>query len=147
MIVNRELASSTGCLEKDLWETPQDLYDSLNDEFHFTLDPCATDESAKCTLYITPKENGLILDWDKETCFVNPPYSRGNIDQWVRKCYMEHLKGATVVALLPVSTSSKWFHDWVYKKADIRFLKGRIKFKGAKHNAPFSSMIAIYKIY
>ena len=62
---------------KDDWETPHDLFYDLNEEFHFTLDPCCTPETAKCEKYYTEKENGLIQDWDGERVFCNPPYSSG----------------------------------------------------------------------
>jgi phage N-6-adenine-methyltransferase len=129
---------------KDCWETPQHLFDLLNLEFKFTLDPCCLKETAKCSKFYTPSDNGLIKSWLGETVFVNPPYSRGNIDKWVHKCWMESTYGTTVVALLPVSTSSNWFHKYIYKQANIRFIKGRVKFNGANSTAPFSSMIVIW---
>lgn len=145
MIVNKQLATSDGHTNKDLWETPDYIYNQLNAEFGFTLDPCCTQDTAKCGKFFIPDDDGLMQDWAGHVAFVNPPYSRGNIDKWVKKCYEESLKPRTlVVALLPVSTSSAWFHDWVWKKAELRFIKGRIRFKGAPFTAPFSSVIAIY---
>jgi site-specific DNA-methyltransferase (adenine-specific) len=88
----------------------------------------------------------LLYDWSGETVFVNPPYSGRNLAVWVEKCYRESLRSNTkVIALLPVSTSSAWFHDYIYGKAEIRFIRGRIRFVGAKHTAPFSSMIVIFR--
>lgn len=145
MIVNKELALSKGCLDKDLWETPQDLFDKLNNEFDFTLDPCCTKETARCDSFFTPEDDGLSQSWLNNRCFVNPPYSRGNIDKWVKKCFEEGNKPYTlVVALLPVSTSSGWFHKYINDKATVRFIKGRVRFRGAKFTAPFSSMIVIW---
>lgn len=145
MIVNTELANSKGCDQKDRWETPCKIFEPLNAEFQFTLDPCCETHTAKCEKYFTEEENGLAQDWVGEIVFVNPPYSRGNIDKWMEKCYNESLKGSTIVALIPVSTSAKWFHNFVWGKAEIRFYKGRIRFNGAPFTAPFSSMIAIWK--
>lgn len=146
MIVNQQLAKSEGHINKDLWQTPDEIFQPLNAEFGFTVDPCCTVNTAKCRKFFTPDDNGLLQDWGGQIAFVNPPYSRGNIDKWVRKCYEESLKpGTIVVALLPVSTSANWWHDWVWKKAEIRFIRQRVRFKGAKHTAPFSSVIAIYK--
>jgi phage N-6-adenine-methyltransferase len=145
MIVNQELAKSNGCDQKDLWETPDYIFNPLNDEFGFTLDPCCTIVTRKCDKFYTPFEDGLLQNWCGDRVYCNPPYSRGNIDKWAEKCYLESLKSNTVVvALLPVSTSSNWWHEWVWKKAELRYVKGRIRFKGAKHTAPFSSVIAIY---
>ena len=108
------------------------------------MDPCCEKHTAKCNKYYTEKENGLIQDWSGEIVFVNPPYSRGIIDLWMEKCYNESLKGTLIVALIPVSTSSKWWHNYVWKKAEIIYYKGRIRFKGAPFTAPFSSCLAIY---
>lgn len=144
MIVNKQLAESTGHLEKDKWETPYDVFHRLNREFFFTLDPCCEIHTAKAETYYTPDEDGLTKDWEGHNVFVNPPYSRGNIDKWVKKC-SEEGKKTTVVALLPVSTSAAWFHDYVWGKAEIRFIRRRIRFVGAPFTAPFSSMVAIWR--
>lgn len=129
----------------DMWATPQDLFDELNAEFHFTLDPCATAENAKCKKFYTRAEDGLKQDWEGETVFCNPPYGRAIYD-WVKKCYTESLKpGTVVVALIPARTDTRYFHEFVYHKVkDIRFIKGRLKFGNAKHNAPFPSMIVVF---
>lgn len=146
MIVNKQLAESVGHTNKDLWETPDYIFEPLMKEFDFSLDPCCQYHTAKAKKFYTPFENGLQHSWENEVVFVNPPYSRGNIDQWMKKCYEESRnERAYVIALIPVSTSSKWFHEWVLDKADIRYYKGRIRFKGAPFTAPFSSMLAIWK--
>lgn len=145
MIFTKQIGQSVS-QHKDNWGTPDYIFEPLNAEFNFTLDPCCEPETAKCKRFYTVKSNGLIQNWQGETVFVNPPYSRGNVDSWVWKCYIESKKPNTIiVALLPVSTSSNWFHKYIYGKAEIRFLKGRLKFKGAKDSAPFSSMIIIWE--
>jgi phage N-6-adenine-methyltransferase len=126
------------------WETPQWLYDKLDDEFHFTLDPCAADENHKCDKYYTKKENGLAQDWKDDIVFMNPPYGR-KIGQWVEKAYYDFLRGATVVCLLPSRTDTKWWHDYCMK-GKIRFIKGRLRFVGAKYGAPFPSAIVIFQL-
>ena len=128
--------------KSDEWSTPQTLFDTLNEEFHFTLDPCATDENAKCKMYYTISENGLEKTWTGYCVFCNPPYSQ--IQKWVKKCAEEARKGATVVMLIPARTDTRWFHDYIYKKADIRFIKGRLRFSDSKNTAPFPSMIVIW---
>jgi site-specific DNA-methyltransferase (adenine-specific) len=127
------------------WETPQEFFDELNKEFSFTLDPCATKETAKCKKYFTKQENGLIQDWGGATVFCNPPYG-SEIKLWVKRC-SEH-KGK-VVMLIPSRTDTKYFHEYIYKKpnVEIRFIKGRLKFKGKQKGsgaAPFPSMIVIF---
>lgn len=126
----------------DEWSTPQDLFDNLNKEFHFDLDPCATDENHKCNYYITKETDGLSISWKDHIVFCNPPYS--NVAQWVFKAYFEP---ATTVMLLPARTDTKWFHNFIYNKegVEIRFLKGRLKFGNSKNSAPFPSMIVIFR--
>jgi phage N-6-adenine-methyltransferase len=143
MIVNTELARSTGVDQKDLWETPDHIFKKLNDEFGFTLDPCCENHTAKCEKFFTPLEDGLTRSWIGETVFVNPPYSRGNIDRWVEKCAIESLYGNDIVGLLPVSTSAEWWHKWIIGN-EMRFIERRIRFKGAPYTAPFSSVIVVW---
>lgn len=131
--------------ETDLWETPQDFFDKLNEEFRFTLDPCATPDNAKCNNYYTVVENGLKQDWQGNTVFCNPPYGR-SIKEWVKKCYEESLKpNTTVVMLIPARTDTTYFHDYIYNIAkEIRFIRGRLKFGNATNSAPFPSMVVVY---
>ncbi len=126
------------------WPTPHALFLRLDAEFHFTLDPCATADNAKCPVYFTKQNDGLAQCWSTHTVFCNPPYGR-QIWQWARKCYVSALDGATVVLLAHARTDTRWFHDWVYGKAELRFLKGRLRFEGGAHTAPFPSLIAIYR--
>lgn len=126
------------------WATPQDFFDKLDDEFHFTLDPCATPENAKCDLYFTQEEDGLSQNW-LGTVFMNPPYGR-EIGKWVKKAYEESLNGATVVCLIPARTDTKYWHEYVIGGgAEVRFIKGRLKFGGSKNSAPFPSAIVIFR--
>ena len=140
-MINKGLFTS----DKQDWETPQDLYDKLDGEFNFTLDPCASHENHKCKKYYTIEDDGLSKSWLGETVFMNPPYGR-EIGDWVKKAYSESRSGkATVVGLLPARTDTKWFHNYCYLyDVEIRFLKGRIKFSGSKNSAPFPSMVVIY---
>lgn len=131
--------------KKNEWETPQALFDELDREFGFTLDVCALPENAKCDLFFNPETDGLSQSWKGHTCWMNPPYGK-EIGRWVEKAYHESKQnGTTVVCLLPARTDTRWFHDYIYGKAEIRFLRGRIKFVGAENSAPFPSMIVIYR--
>lgn len=121
------------------WSTPKELFDELNKEFHFTLDPCATKENAKCKKFFTKEDDGLSRNWKGYRVFMNPPYGR-EIGKWIKKISEE---GG--VALLPARTDTKWFHDYILGKAEIRFLKGRLKFGGSKNSAPFPSIICVFK--
>jgi len=129
------------------WETPKKIFDQLNNEFHFTLDPCSSHENHKCEKYYTVEDDGLSKDWSGEVVFVNPPYGR-ELKNWIKKCYEEWLKGTTVVMLVPSRTDCIAFHDYILPCAEIRFIKGRLKFlqNGVeKDPAPFPSMIVVYK--
>jgi len=127
------------------WETPQWFFDELNKEFGFTIDVCANVTNAKCKVWFNMAQNGLFRSWNG-ICWMNPPYGR-EIGKWVKKAFEESQRGATVVCLLPARTDTKWFHDYIYKKAEIRFLKGRLKFGGSKNSAPFPSMIVIFRAF
>lgn len=129
----------------DEWYTPIEFYNALNKEFNFNLDPCATDINHKCERYFTKEDNGLLQSWGGYNVFCNPPYGRA-IAAWVEKAYKEAKKDNTlIVMLLPARTDTKWFHNFIYNKAEIRFIKGRLKFGGCKNSAPFPSMLVIYK--
>jgi len=125
------------------WSTPQWLFDTLNVEFHFTLDPCATPGNAKCPNYFTLKEDGLSQDWGRNTVFMNPPYGRA-ISRWMRKAYESARQGATVVCLVPARTDTNWWHQFAIK-GEVRFLKGRIRFGDARNTAPFPSAVVVFR--
>lgn len=130
------------------WCTPQDFFDRLNEEFDFVLDAAATDKTAKCPLYYTPKTDGLSQNWDRGgAVFCNPPYGR-EIGKWVQKAYEEAQAGTTIVLLIPARTDTSYFHNYIYHKAGIRFIRGRIRFTDDDGNAadpaPFPSMLVIY---
>lgn len=126
------------------WETPSDVFSTLNSEFNFTLDPCCTHENKKCPRYYTKEADGLAQDWGQERVFMNPPYGRGVIDKWMRKAYESAQLGATVVCLIPARTDTQWWHSYA-AKGEVRFRKGRIKFVGAESGAPFPSAIVVLK--
>lgn len=127
----------------DEWSTPNDFFARLDLEFKFELDPCATKENAKCNQFYTKSEDGLSKDWGKHIVFMNPPYGR-HIEYWMRKALLSSLQGATVVALVPARTDTRWWHEYA-AKGEIRFLKGRLKFGGALHAAPFPSAVVIFR--
>lgn len=137
--VNTDLMFSS---KTDLWATPQDFFDKMDEEFKFTLDACALPENAKVANYYTPEMDGLKQPWTGRV-WCNPPYGR-TIGKWVEKASKSADGGAVVVMLLPARTDTKWFHDYIYHHAEIRFIRGRLKFGGSKDSAPFPSMVAIF---
>lgn len=159
MVVASALFSSV----RDDWPTPWEFFRNLDLEFDFTLDVCAVPWSAKVWRYCVPPHaprvwgeatfrrlfpdvlvDGLAHSWAGERCYMNPPYGR-EIGAWVEKARREAERGALVVGLLPARTDTAWFHEHVCRAAaEIRFLKGRLKFEGAAASAPFPSMIAVW---
>jgi site-specific DNA-methyltransferase (adenine-specific) len=127
------------------WATPWELFRAL-DSSHgpFTLDVCATAENTKCARYFSPEENGFAQTWDG-VCWMNPPYGR-TIGPWLIKAVAEVRKGHAdrVVCLLPARTDTIWWHKLVMPYGIVHFLKGRVRFEGAKHCAPFPSVIVIF---
>ena len=118
-MINKGMMSSNS----NEWATPIKFFEELNKEFKFTLDPCATKDNAKCEKYFTKEDDVLTKNWSGERVFCNPPYGR-EIPYWVKKCY---------------------FHDYIYNKQEIRFIRGRLKFNDGKNPAPFPSMVVIFR--
>lgn len=126
------------------WETPSDTFEALHREFRLNLDVCATHLNAKLMPYFTKEIDGLSQSWKDKRCWMNPPYGR-EIGKWIEKAATGG--AAIVVALLPARTDTRWFHDYIYNKPNVkvRFLKGRLKFGGHKNSAPFPSMVVIFR--
>ena len=127
-MINRGLFSSAS----EHWETPREVYDELDKEFHFNDDPCPLHG-----------EGGLNREWGSST-FMNPPYGR-EITKWLKKAYEESQKGKTVVCLIPSRTDTRWWHNYVMRAEEIRFLRGRLKFGGAVNSAPFPSCVVVFR--
>lgn len=128
------------------WPTPAAFFAALHEEFGFTLDPCATAENAKCPDYYTKEDDGLTKPWDG-VVFVNPPYGRG-INLWVERAWHESRRGSTVVMLIPARTDTAYWHDYAMRSSEIRFIRGRLDFFGARskgHNAPFPSAVVVFR--
>jgi len=127
----------------DEWETPISLFESIQSEFSLELDVCATKSNCKLNKYFDKEADGLTNDWGNYRCWMNPPYS--DITPWVKKASEHAHKGNICIALLPAKTDVRWFHEFIYDKFPIRFIKGRLKFRNSKDNAPFPSMLVIFK--
>ncbi|EOD2408845.1 adenine methyltransferase [Acinetobacter baumannii] len=126
----------------DVWATPQNLFDALDQIFNFDLDVCALPENAKCERYFTPELDGLKQEWTG-TCWMNPPYGR-EISLWIEKAVETANNGHTVVGLLPVRTDVVWWQEHILHR-EIHYIKGRLKFGGSKHNAPFGCALVVFR--
>lgn len=138
MAINEALYSS----RSEEWATPQSVFDILNAEFDFTLDPCATAESAKCARYFTQEQDGLEQDWGRERVFANPPYGK-NMIKWAMKAVESAHNGALVVMLAHSRTDTRWYSQIAPHCREIWAVVGRLKFGGAKSSAPFPSTVFV----
>lgn len=128
----------------DEWGTPQKLFDKLDAEFSFTLDVCAGSANAKVATYYSKEEDGLKQPWFG-TVWCNPPYGR-TIDLWMSKAYHAALVGTTVVCLIPARTNAPWWHDYVMRADEIRFIRKKVSFDGDVKGLPFfGSVLAIFR--
>lgn len=118
--------------QRDNWKTPKMFYKALDAEFDFDFDPCPP----------KPDFDGLKVSWGGSN-YVNPPYSK--IADWAKKAYEEWKKGKLVVMLIPSRTDTRWWHNYIMKATEIRFIKGRLRFDEYKNSAPFPSAIIIFK--
>ena len=112
------------------YETPDDVFRAVNEEFRFDVDVCAVPDNAKCARFFTPEQNGLAQDW-RGVCWCNPPFDRTK-PAWVKKAYESAQAGATVVVLLPWNGTgdTSWWHKYVLRASEIRYLRGRQRYSG-----------------
>ena len=127
--------------KSDKWQTPPEIYNPLNEEFKFNFDPSPID-------WKEGDKDGLKIEQGSST-FCNPPYS--NVSEWIEKAYNEHKKGKTIVMLINAITDTIAFHKYIYNQAEIRFIKGRVKFinplePNKRQPSPKASMIVIFKL-
>jgi len=150
----------------DEWGTPQALVDLLHDEFGFTIDVCATHENTKLTRFFAPPVSnapvlvevvsagirtcymgidGLAQDWSREVFWMNPPYSAGHIEKWVRKAHEESRHGARGVGLVRHDTSTGWWQRYIAEEAkEIRSTRRRIRFVGAPASYNFPTALVVW---
>lgn len=131
--------------DKQDWRTPRALYAALDAEFHFGLDAATSaDNPLGAPAFFTPETDGLLQDWTGYgACFCNPPYS--DSARWIAKAAAESQKGATVVMLLAARPDTRVWHTYIHGKAEVRWIKGRLRFEGASNSAPFPSAIVVMR--
>lgn len=140
----KQLFSSTE-KNSEKWETPQSLFNHIHQEFHFDLDAAAEEHNTKLPSYISPEQDSLSQDWSTlgTTVWLNPPYGR-QIKHWIRKAYEESLKGICVVVLTFARTDTDWWHTYASRAAEIRMIKGRVKFvREDGHTGPATAPSAL----
>lgn len=126
------------------WKTPRWLFDKLAAYYHFTIDLAASAENTLLPRFYSEQDSAFLHSWRAETAFLNPPYGR-DLAKWTEVAeYSARREAAIIVALLPVRTGVKWWHEYIAGKATVLFLKGRLKFDGVPFNAPFDSAIVIW---
>lgn len=127
------------------YETPQDFFDTLDGEFKFTLDACASNCNRKVEKYFSREDDGLSMDWSGNVVWVNPPYDKTGL--WMKKAYETAQNGDTVVCLVPGrSSDTVWWHDYVMRSSELRFIKNRLHFgfDGKSARANISSVVVIF---
>lgn len=144
-MINKGLMSSN----KNYWETPNNFFNNLNSKYNFRWDLAASDSNHKCSNYYTEEQNSLEQDWTilSGNLFLNPPYGR-DLKCWVKKAYESSLyTDSKIVLLIPARTDTSYWHDYIFDKADVYFIRGRLKFEingEAKDAAPFPSAVVVY---
>ena len=136
------LSPSLFSSDKDDWQTPPEIFGPLHDEFDFTIDAAATAANAMRPRYWTVEDDAISQDWVGERIWCNPPYGR------TQKSFIEkaaECRAEVAVLLLPAHPDTAAWHDWIFPVAEVRFLRGRIKFVGGQHSAPFPSAVAIFR--
>ncbi len=122
------------------WATPVALYAELKAEFDFDDDPCPFGSTGILT------EDGRAREWGQRV-FLNPPYGR-TLAVWLAKAVEEQSRGKLVVCLLPARTDTAWWHDYVMKADEIRFIRGRLHFNDqepARTRSPFPSVVVVFR--
>lgn len=139
--------------DKQDWETPQEFFDNLNNEFDFELDAFASDKNAKCKHFFTERDDSFQQDWTKyKSIFINPPYTSNVQDEVLKKIndtISSNWRGV-IVLLIPARTDTKRWHDYIFNKADdIRFIKGRLRFEVdgiPRGSSTFPSAVIVYDL-
>jgi phage N-6-adenine-methyltransferase len=125
---------------KQDWETPDDLFNLLNNRYDFNFDLAANKKNTKTKAYYSEKDNSLKKRWSGR-CWLNPPYGGvkdNRLELWIKKAYLSAKKDSkcSVTLLIPARTNTNWFHKYCMRAKEILFIKGRPKFKGAKYGLP-----------
>ena len=130
------------------WNTPKDLFEKINEEFHFEWDLASSLDNALCSNFYTKEEDGLKQNWTG-ACWLNPPYGdrSSKMVDWIKKAYLDTQNNSdlTVVILIPARTNTKWFHEYCMKSYEIKFICGRPKFGDSKHGLPQPLVLVVFK--
>jgi phage N-6-adenine-methyltransferase len=129
-----------------IWSTPQKLFDKLHEEFRFDWDLCADPDNAKLPNWITGADS-LRVGWRRGVCWLNPPYGR-EIGLYMEKAHREAVPGVKIVCLVPGRTNAPWWHDYVMKASEIRFIRRKVPFVDQAGKCggvpPYGSTIVIF---
>ena len=132
---------------KQEWKTPDSFFIKLNEEFCFTIDLAANEENTKCPVYFSSAVDAMDQAWIG-TCWLNQPYGSSGkylLSEWIKKSYLESQKHeSTIVVLTPARTNTNWWHEYCMKAREIKFVRGRPKFGGAKHGLPQPLAIVVF---
>lgn len=124
------------------YETPDPLFDQLNNEFHFMIDICASESNHKLPNYYTKQQNCFTKDWT-QTSWINPEFVR--VKKFVQKAFEDSMKfGSTIVMIIMVKSNTNWWRDYVMKAKEVRFINQKVQFKDTKQGLRFPCAIVIF---
>lgn len=136
-----------GEFARDDWQTPPEVMAQIRSAIPIDLDVCANRLNTQAEQWYGPggiRRDGLTAAWHG-VCYMNPPYGV-EVRQWVEKAAMEwKTEACTVIGLLAARTDTVWFQKYVARHAHLYFIKGRLRFVGAPHPAPFPSVVALWE--
>ena len=121
------------------WETPDSLFNDINETFHFTRDVCASSENKKCENFWSEEDSCLTKSWDVVNC-MNPPFK--DMKKFIKKAFDER-NNAVTVCLIPARTNTRWWHEYCMK-GEIMFICGRPKFGKNNHGLPQPLALVVF---
>ena len=128
------------------------LFKRIEEEFKFNFDVYADQHTRKADMYLLPGDEPIKKEWDiqrkmgvhKMIIWCCPPTGKGYA-KWAKKCWLESIKGSTVVGFFPASTDTIWFKDFVHKKAEVKFITGRLKDEVTGKDVRMAGMLVIWE--
>lgn len=142
-----KLIDNFGESQSNSWRTPKELFNALDNEFDFDTDLAAAEDNKLCTNRFTEKEDAMLQEWHG-VCYLNPPFGdkKYPLKKWIEKAYNESKRnGTTIVMLIPARTNTNWWHEYVMKSKEVRFIKGRPKFIGNIHGLPWPLVLVMFE--
>lgn len=129
------------------WKTPRIIFDKLDREFHFDKELATSECNSLMKNHYTEQDDALKQKWIGRN-YLNPPFK--DAGKWVKKAHDESQNGGMICMIIPSKTNTKWWHRYVMKAKEVRFIESRPVFEregyeGNKHGLPFPLSIIIFE--